>query len=118
MLEVVWQELVVAGTGTGRVTAEWAMAVSMKKIREELTTEINQNTLKDSDLQKLPYLQACLKETLRLHPPGPLLLPSTVDFQGNNFELIPYSSGKENLPWTSHGCKTDSLCYGLLDSFL
>ncbi|RVW16403.1 hypothetical protein CK203_067859 [Vitis vinifera] len=62
MLDDVWQELVVADTDTSRVTAEWAMGESMKKIPEELTTEINQNTLKDSDLQKLPYLQACLKE--------------------------------------------------------
>ncbi|RVX09032.1 hypothetical protein CK203_013933 [Vitis vinifera] len=45
MLDDVWQELVVADTDTSRVTAEWAMGESMKKIPEELTTEINQNTL-------------------------------------------------------------------------
>ena len=68
MFDDVWQELLVAGTDSSSVTVEWAMAElirspeSLKKIREELTTEINLNMLKDSDLRKLPYLQACLKE--------------------------------------------------------
>ncbi|KAJ9706646.1 hypothetical protein PVL29_001895 [Vitis rotundifolia] len=80
-INILLLELLVAGTDSSSVTVEWAMAElirspeSLKKIREELTTEINQNMLKDSDLRKLPYLQACLKETLRLHPPGPFLLP-------------------------------------------
>ncbi|RVW16404.1 Corytuberine synthase [Vitis vinifera] len=123
----VWQELLIAGTESTSVTTEWAMAElirspdSMKKIREELTTEINKSTLKDSDLRKLPYLQACLKETLRLHPPGPFLLPhralesckvmnytipkdaqrflnSIVDFQGTNFEFIPFGAGRRICP--------------------
>ncbi|RVW16402.1 Corytuberine synthase [Vitis vinifera] len=81
IFKTILEELLVAGTDSSSVTVEWAMAElirspeSLKKIREELTTEINQNMLKDSDLRKLPYLQACLKETLRLHPPGPFLLP-------------------------------------------
>ncbi|XP_034677593.1 (S)-N-methylcoclaurine 3'-hydroxylase isozyme 1-like isoform X1 [Vitis riparia] len=148
---LVEEELLVAGTDSSSVTVEWTMVEligspeSLKKIRGELTTEINQNMLKDSDLRKLPYLQACLKETLRLHPPGPFLLPhravesckvmnytipkdaqvlvnawaigrdpmswedplvfkperflnSTVDFQGNNFEFIPFSSGRRICP--------------------
>ena len=47
----------------------------MKIVQEELAREIGCDVMKESDLPKLTYLQACLKEVLRLHPVGPLLLP-------------------------------------------
>ena len=48
---------------------------SMHKLRDELECEIGTDIVKESHLAHLPHLQACVKETLRLHPPGPLLLP-------------------------------------------
>lgn len=49
---------------------------SMEKVVEELEgIVLNQDSVKESNLLKLSYLQACIKETLRLHPPAPLLLP-------------------------------------------
>ena len=47
----------------------------MHKLRDELDREIGTDNVKESHLAHLPYLQACVNETLRLHPPGPLLLP-------------------------------------------
>lgn len=47
----------------------------MQKLRDELSKFIKGGTIKESDLPRLPYLDACIKETLRLHPPGPLLIP-------------------------------------------
>ncbi|KAH7862581.1 hypothetical protein Vadar_006775 [Vaccinium darrowii] len=76
-----FRELFTTGTDTNTSTVEWAMAElvknakAMTKVRQELVTEINQSFPKNSHLPQLPYLQACVKETLRLHPPAPFLLP-------------------------------------------
>ena len=76
-----FQELISAGTDTSSSTIEWAMTEliknpkCMKIVQEELTREIIQDMVTESHLSKLPYLQACVKETLRLHPPAPFLLP-------------------------------------------
>ena len=59
----------------------WATAELMKnqnvmdKLRDELERGIGTNIVKESHLAHLPYLEACVKKTLRLHPLGPLLLP-------------------------------------------
>jgi len=75
------QELLVAGSDTSTSAIEWAMAEllrnpqCMKKAQAELASEINQDLIQESDLPRLKFLHACLKESMRLHPPGPLLLP-------------------------------------------
>ncbi|CAN5972814.1 unnamed protein product [Sphagnum jensenii] len=75
-------DMLVGGIDTSSVTLEWVMAELlrhpdiMKRAQEELDTIVGTNRLvSESDLQHLPYLQAILKETFRIHPPGPLLLP-------------------------------------------
>ncbi|KAI0520422.1 hypothetical protein KFK09_007897 [Dendrobium nobile] len=72
----------VAGSETSSTTLEWAMAELlrrpelMKRAREEIITVVGfEREIEESDILKLPLLQAILKETLRLHPPAPLLLP-------------------------------------------
>ncbi|KAL8492030.1 hypothetical protein ACS0TY_023586 [Phlomoides rotata] len=138
---------------TSATTEEWAMAEligkpkEMGKVRKELRRVIGERgvAVEESDISKLPYLQAVLKETLRLHPAGPLLVPhkaeadteidgyivpknaqilvniwgigresstwsnpdsfepqrfigSKVDVRGQDFELIPFGSGRRICP--------------------
>lgn len=48
----------------------------MAKARSELKEVIGSNgVMQESDISKLPFLQAIVKETLRLHPPAPFLVP-------------------------------------------
>ncbi|KEH38561.1 cytochrome P450 family protein [Medicago truncatula] len=75
-------DLFVAGTDTTSYTIEKAMAElihnpnAMSKLKEELQQIIGiGNPIDESDITRLPYLQAVVKETLRLHPSAPLLLP-------------------------------------------
>ncbi|PHU28278.1 Berbamunine synthase [Capsicum chinense] len=76
------KELLSAGSDAITSTIEWAMAEliknvdSMKKVQEELEIELSDSDYpKESQLLQMSYVQACVKETLRLHPPVPLLLP-------------------------------------------
>lgn len=76
------QELSVAGTITSSVVAEWAMAEMTKnpRIMEKAQAEVRQafkgkKRIYGVDIQQLKYLKLVIKETLRLHPPGPLLAP-------------------------------------------
>ncbi|KAJ4826687.1 hypothetical protein Tsubulata_043048 [Turnera subulata] len=44
-----------------------------KKLRDEIDSVVGKNRLvEESDVPNLPYLQAAVKETMRLHPPVPL----------------------------------------------
>ncbi|GLJ31745.1 hypothetical protein SUGI_0638530 [Cryptomeria japonica] len=75
-------DLFTAGTDTSSSTVEWAMSELirhphiMEKCQRELESVVGrQRKLKEADLEKLSYLQAVVKETFRLHPSTPLLLP-------------------------------------------
>ncbi|KAM0848064.1 hypothetical protein ACQ4PT_054618 [Festuca glaucescens] len=76
-------DMFVAGTDTSYVVLEFAMAELMRKphLMAKLQAEVRDKIPKDQqmftedDLGRMPYLKAVLKETVRLHPPLPLLLP-------------------------------------------
>lgn len=78
-------EMFLAGSDTISITIEWAMAELLRKpkLMEKAKAEINEvigphRKVEEGDIDKLTYLQAVVKETLRLHPPGPLLSPRRV----------------------------------------
>ncbi|KAH1089694.1 hypothetical protein J1N35_016951 [Gossypium stocksii] len=74
--------LFVAGTDTTSNTLEWAMAEVLQnphvflEVKKELDQVIGKGKpIEESDINRLPYLQAIIKETFRMHPAVPLLLP-------------------------------------------
>ncbi|MFS8027249.1 putative geraniol 8-hydroxylase [Helianthus anomalus] len=70
-------DLFLAGTDTTLNTLEWAMVElihnpeKMLKARAEIKKGIgnDERTFEESDILRVPYLRAIIKETLRLHPP-------------------------------------------------
>ncbi|XP_052292347.1 6,7,8-trihydroxycoumarin synthase-like isoform X2 [Citrus sinensis] len=73
----------VAGTDTSAATVVWAMTYltknprAMKKVQLEIRSLIggNKGFVNEDDVQELHYLKAVVKETMRLQPTVPLLLP-------------------------------------------
>ncbi|KAI3731333.1 hypothetical protein L1987_62521 [Smallanthus sonchifolius] len=152
-------ELFVAGTNTTTSTVVWVMSELvrhqevMSKINDEMKREIKSDKINTSHLSKLPYLQASIKEAMRLHPPVPLVLPhmavdtcevmgytipkntkvfvnlwamgrdpkvwddplsfkperfmgSKLDYKGQDFELLPFGSGRRMCPGLPSGMKS------------
>lgn len=74
--------VMIGGTETTTTLIEWAMTEIiknhevMKRIQEELAEIVGiNNIVEEHHLLKLQYLDATIKETFRLHPVGPLLIP-------------------------------------------
>ncbi|KAK3195379.1 hypothetical protein Dsin_026689 [Dipteronia sinensis] len=145
-------DIMFGGTETVASAIEWTMSEllkspeDLKKVQQELSDKVGLTRfVHESDLENLTYLKICIKETLRLHPPIPLLLHETAedsvisgyripvksrvminayaigrdpsawedpdafkpsrflndgapDFKGNDFEYIPFGSGRRSCP--------------------
>lgn len=76
------QDLYIAGAETTAGEIEWTITElirhpeCMEKLQGELDTVVGKDRfISETDLPNLPYLQAVVKESFRLHPPAPLGLP-------------------------------------------
>jgi len=74
-------DMLLGGSESAAAVIEWAISEAlrnprvMKKLQDELESVVGMDRMVcESDLPKLLYLQAVVKETLRLHPSGPFLL--------------------------------------------
>lgn len=75
-------DMVVAGTETTSNTTEWALSEMLenpevlKKVQAELDSVVGRDAVvEESHLAQLHYLRMVIKETLRLHPALPLMIP-------------------------------------------
>ncbi|CAF2124935.1 unnamed protein product [Brassica rapa subsp. narinosa] len=146
-------DVFVGATDTSYTLMEWVMTELLRhreclnKLQEEVRTICNgRSSVLEEDIQDMKYLKAVIKETLRLHPPLPLMAPhesthdvrlreydipagtqvlisawaigrealtwgldveefrperhldSSVDFRGQDFELIPFGAGRRICP--------------------
>ncbi|XP_026432067.1 cytochrome P450 71B34-like [Papaver somniferum] len=81
-IKAVFTVVFLAGVDTSAITLSWAMSEliknpeAMKKVQEEIRSNLgSKGKVQESDLDQFHYLKMVVKETLRLHPAGPLLLP-------------------------------------------
>ncbi|KAI7726156.1 hypothetical protein M8C21_008640 [Ambrosia artemisiifolia] len=149
--------LMLTGYESTGETLTWALSLLLnhpnilKAAQEELDIHVGREKwVEESDTKKLKYLQAIVKETLRMYPPGPLGAPreaiedcniggyriskgtrlivniwklhrdpqvwsdpnefrperfleehANISYQGQNFEYIPFSSGRRMCPASS-----------------
>jgi cytochrome P450 len=158
-----YQTSFIGGTKTVIDTSVWTMTEIMrkptllKKAHEELDNVVGRSRMvQETDIPSLKYIQAIIKETLRLHPAIPTLVPhksqsackvsgyiipantwvfcdvwaigrdasiwenplefnpdrfmknignENIDFQGQNFELLPFGSGRRVCPGMTMGSK-------------
>ncbi|KAF3619274.1 Cytochrome 98A1 [Capsicum annuum] len=95
------QNMMSAGMDTVAITVELAMAELVKnprvqqKVQEELDRVIGSDRIvNETDISKLSYLQYVVKESLRLHPPTPLMLPHMA---GENVKVGGYNVAKGSI---------------------
>jgi len=157
------QDLIAGGTESSSVTVEWALSELLRKpaifaaATEELDRVVGRERwVTEKDMPSLPYMEAIVKETMRLHPIVPLLIPrvaredvvvggydipkgarvliniwtigrdpnlwdapeefmperfsgSKMDVKGQDFELLPFGSGRRMCPGYNLGLKVIQL---------
>ncbi|XP_031284873.1 cytochrome P450 71B10-like [Pistacia vera] len=162
-IKAVLLNMFLGGVDTSAITVIWAMAELAKnprlmhKAQDEVRKCIGQKgRVTESDIDKLVYLKMIIKETLRLHPPAPLLIPreaisqfnvngyniypktliqvnawaigrdpkywnnpeefsperfmnNSIDLKGQNFEFLPFGSGRRSCPAMHMGLITSEL---------
>lgn len=79
---LILQGLLIAGADPSATTIEWTIHELLKypriikKARDELDRVIGRNRwVEEKDLSQLPYINAIVMESMRLHPIGTLLIP-------------------------------------------
>ena len=103
IISLILQSMLLGAIDTTASTIEWAMASLLqrpdvlKRAQEELDVVVGrERVLDESDLPSLKYLEAIVKETLRLYPAVPLLLP--------HMAAVPCKVGGYHVPGEQSSC--------------
>lgn len=115
-------ELFLSSIDTVSTAIQWAMAdlinhpQEMKKLREEInrTTIEPKRLVRESDVSNLPFLQAVVKETLRLHSPSHIIhRECTNDCKINGYNI----KAKDRIMINSHAIMRDPNCWTHPDKY-
>ncbi|KAJ4700813.1 Cytochrome P450 [Melia azedarach] len=96
ILSTAFQDIFAGGGETSSTTLEWAIGEMLKnpRVMKEAQAEVRRvfdrkGNVEEKGIHELKFLKAVVKETLRLHPPLPLLLPreSTKSCEINGYEI-------------------------------
>ncbi|XP_010556345.1 PREDICTED: cytochrome P450 71B19-like [Tarenaya hassleriana] len=117
-IKAILANIFVAGIDTSAITMIWAMTELarkpklMKKVQDEVRGCLGKKErITEEDLDKVHYLKLVVKETFRLHPPAPLLLPretmAHIKIQGydippkTRLQINTWAIGQDPKIWTN-----------------
>ncbi|KAK8521189.1 hypothetical protein V6N12_005100 [Hibiscus sabdariffa] len=97
-IKAILLDMFVGGIESSTTTVEWIMAELlknprvMKKVQEEVRRAVNvKEVVDEDDINRMEYLKCIVKETLRLHPPGPLMGPreTSAGIKLGDYDILP-----------------------------
>ncbi|XP_047966771.1 cytochrome P450 71AU50-like [Salvia hispanica] len=116
-IKAIMLDLLLASMDTSAASVEWMLSelmrnpTVMKKLQKELEQVVGlKRMVEESDLDQLEYLDMVVKESFRLHPVAPLLIPhySREDSKVNGYDITKdsrilintYAIGRDPNVWT------------------